>query len=534
MASGSCIRTAPASAGVGPADEEGGAVYSWSPDGSRLAIVAGSRLLVASSAGHARRIAGPPAQLGVVHGATLVARRHAAHLSGAHRARPHPALEPSRRRLRPATPDVRRGQRRRRAGRRPARPPRGSPARAQRARARPAAARHGEADRPPCRWTARSVAYIADSTETDCEHVSVWTPSRARILRVSYRLPAPCEDDYGGDVIGLRARARRLDGRLVDQPRLRQQRLRRRRPLRHACRTRTRSRSTSTTARTTATSSCGRSTPSVAGGSSQSSTMCASPSPTAACGAATVRTSMRSRSTEPASPVRGTGEEAHRRRPLPGRRAGGARHEALAGGAARRPRSDPRPGRARSRSTTRAPASSASSDPLLLGTVVDGACGLRGPPSCSGSRRRLVLRLDDGRSVTFTPCLGPVLAAIGDAGLYYSYRTPDREGRARSRWCRGKQLEQRLATGTLRMSRPAPRSTQSFATAPGASALAAGDLDGDGRVDLVSATPRSRARSPRLRGSAFDHPPRLPHRRAPTRFRLPSRTSTATATSTSR
>ena len=136
---------------VGPADEEDGAVYSWSPDGSRLAIVAGSRLLVASSAGHARRIAGPPAQLGVVHGATLVARRHAAHLSGAHRARPDPALEPSRRRLRPATPDVRRGQRRRRAGRRPARPPRGSPARAQRARARPAVARHGEADRPSCR-----------------------------------------------------------------------------------------------------------------------------------------------------------------------------------------------------------------------------------------------------------------------------------------------------------------------------------------------------------------------------------------------
>ena len=36
-----------------------------------------------------------------------------------------------------------------------------------------------------------SVAYIADSTETDCEHVSVWTPNRARIQRVSYRLPSP-------------------------------------------------------------------------------------------------------------------------------------------------------------------------------------------------------------------------------------------------------------------------------------------------------------------------------------------------------
>ena len=45
-----------------------------------------------------------------------------------------------------------------------------------------------------------SVVYVADSTETDCEHVSVWTPNRARIQRVSYRLPAPCDDDYDNDV----------------------------------------------------------------------------------------------------------------------------------------------------------------------------------------------------------------------------------------------------------------------------------------------------------------------------------------------
>ena len=65
------------------------------PPGDRGRFAAPRRLLRWPREAHRR----PAAQLGVVHGATLVARRHAAHLSGAHRARPHPALEPSRRRL---------------------------------------------------------------------------------------------------------------------------------------------------------------------------------------------------------------------------------------------------------------------------------------------------------------------------------------------------------------------------------------------------------------------------------------------------
>ena len=39
------------------------------------------------------------------------------------------------------------------------------------------------------------VAFTAATTGTDCEHVSVWTPTRRSIVRVWRRLPAPCEDD---------------------------------------------------------------------------------------------------------------------------------------------------------------------------------------------------------------------------------------------------------------------------------------------------------------------------------------------------
>ena len=41
-----------------------------------------------------------------------------------------------------------------------------------------------------------SVAYVSGSTETDCEHISVWTPTAGRIRRVWQRLAAPCYEDY--------------------------------------------------------------------------------------------------------------------------------------------------------------------------------------------------------------------------------------------------------------------------------------------------------------------------------------------------
>lgn len=42
------------------------------------------------------------------------------------------------------------------------------------------------------------IAYSAGSTATDCEHISIWTPAQKSIQRVWQRLPAPCDDSVFG------------------------------------------------------------------------------------------------------------------------------------------------------------------------------------------------------------------------------------------------------------------------------------------------------------------------------------------------
>jgi WD40-like Beta Propeller Repeat len=46
-----------------------------------------------------------------------------------------------------------------------------------------------------------------------------------------------------------------------------------------------------------------------------------------------------------------------------------------------------------------------------------------------GGKTIMLVRLDDGRTRTFTPGRGPILANLEPEGLYYSYRTPDGSGR---------------------------------------------------------------------------------------------------------
>ena len=43
------------------------------------------------------------------------------------------------------------------------------------------------------------IAYTAGSTATDCEHISIWTPAEKSIQRVWQRLPAPCGEDSLGE-----------------------------------------------------------------------------------------------------------------------------------------------------------------------------------------------------------------------------------------------------------------------------------------------------------------------------------------------
>lgn len=479
---------------VGPADEEDGALYSWSPDGSRLAIAAGSRLLVASPTGRTKRIGPPiasdsyasplwsadgtrltiaahtgidPAQIWSIRTDGTDLRRLTSSgvndvigvVNGAPAHRPAAPLEPSERVLGPRLLGT---------------------------------------EKPIGRLAADggSVAYIADSTETDCEHVSVWTPSRARILRVSYRLPAPC-DDYENDVSVYELA---LAGSMVGW-------------------------STNL--------GCGN------GG----------------CGVDVHRARLPAadplevdfddgedygneflRPFDPVGRGRVFAIESHvrvaepgghvRRCKLPGDQdaeaVDGARLALRGEGkeiivddhcqVVSRVALDTKRLQTVLLDGSRLIAARAGSLEiydtdvgglleqrlLLPGTVLDGASS--GVVVLRHGAVVTALRLDDGRAVTFTPCRGPVRAAIGGAGLYYSYRTSEREGRLAL--VPRKELERRLATGTSYQPR-CIRSAQTFATGPGPAVVAAGDLDGDGRPDLVTGNERGRSVSV-LQGPAFE------------------------------
>ena len=142
--------------------------------------------------------------------------------------------------------------------------------------------------------------------------------------------------------------------------------------------------------------------------------------------------------------------------------------------------------------------------PLPVGFVLEDVSGgvalLR-----HGKKDLLLVRLGDGRSFTVTPCRGPVLGAIEAPGLYYSYATTDRGGRLvlmpRS------ELDRRLASGIDVQ----PRCLRSYARYPtghGPAALASGDLNGDGRQDLVTANEEGGSVSVLLNGGDGTFPAR--------------------------
>jgi FG-GAP-like repeat/WD40-like Beta Propeller Repeat len=463
---------------VGPASEEDGAEYTWSPDSSRLAIASGSRLVLASLAGRPRRI-GPT--LASSSGALPLWSADGSRLTMAAQTGDDPAQIWS---IRADGTDLRRvtsagvndlvGF------------VHGSPARRAAPPLEPSERVLGprllETKQPIDRLAAdgASVAYIAGSTETDCEHVSVWTPSSARILRVSYRLPAPCDDDYdnetsvyelalagsmvgwstnlgcGNSGCGVDVHTARLPGAnpveagFDDGTDYGNQVLRPFDPLGRgpvfAVESRVR-----------------------VEGPDGSVRRCHLPGHATADAVDGGRLA-----------VRGAGRElivddhcrVVARVPLETRRL----QTVLLDGS--------RLVAARAGSLEIYDASTGGllqQRPLLPGTVLDGSAG--GVAVLRHGAVVTALRLGDGRAVTFTLCAGPVRAAIGSAGLYYSFRTPEREGRLVL--VPRQELERRLASGRLYAPR-CLRSAQTFATGSGPDVLGAGDLDGDGRTDLVT------------------------------------------------
>jgi Tol biopolymer transport system component len=479
---------------VGPADEENSAQYSWSPDGSRLAIASGSRLVIAFPAGRTKRI-GPPlgfssytpplwsadgtrltvaAQTGIdppqiwriradgtglrrltssgVNDVIGVVNEAPAH-------RPAAPLEPSEHVLGP---------------------------------------RLLATEKPIGRLAADgdAVAYIADSTETDCEHVSVWTPGRARIQRVSYRLPAPCDDNYTDDVSVYELA---LAGSMVGW----------------------------STNLGCGNSGCGvdvhsarlpDANPVEVGfddGTDYGNEFLRPFDPVGRGPVFAVESHVR---------VEGPGGNVQRCK-LPGDRdaesVDGARlalrgkgqelivddHCHVVGRVALDTKrlqtvllDGSRLVAARRDSLEIYDANSGGlveQRPLQPGTVLEGASN--GLVVLRHGTAVTALRLDDGRAVTFRPCLGPVLAAIGSAGLYYSYRTPEREGRLALVPRRA--LERLLAAGSSYEPR-CVRSAETFATGGVPAAVGAGDLDGEGRPDLVTANVDGRSISV-LQGPAF-------------------------------
>jgi Tol biopolymer transport system component len=49
----------------------------------------------------------------------------------------------------------------------------------------------------------RRVAFVPESTATDCDHIAVWTPGKEAIRRLSPGLPAPCLERGGGAIYGV-------------------------------------------------------------------------------------------------------------------------------------------------------------------------------------------------------------------------------------------------------------------------------------------------------------------------------------------
>jgi Tol biopolymer transport system component len=467
---------------IGPAGEEEGASYSWSPDGTHLAITVGSKLVVVTLDG--RRTP--------VHGLEAASESYAAPLWSPDGSRLTLAATtgddpPQIWSVRADGTDARRLTRA------------GSNDLIGFARAAPARAPvrpHPPSDRvlgPRLLGTAKpiglvaadggSVAYVSGSTETDCEHISVWAPTARKIRRVWPRLPAPCYDDYGSsqsDVYEL-ALARPMVGWSL-------------------------------------------------GGKSCGNSGCGVETHTARLPKADPKyvdeddgADYGNEFLRPFDPV-GRGEvfaiESNVRVALPG---GGVRRCTLPG----RQDANSVDGRRLAVPSergelivndhcavvSRIPLDTRRLQAVLLdgqrlvvarpglleaydvvsgrlvtqrsrprGTIVDGAAG--GLVALHSGWTLTVMRLADGRSISFRPCHGPVGAAMADRGLYYTHTTTEREGRL-AFVPRG-ELDRRLAAGTSYEPR-CLRSEARFATGRFPTSVAVADLNRDGRPDLVTA-----------------------------------------------
>jgi Tol biopolymer transport system component len=467
---------------VGPADEEGGATYSWSPDSTRLAITTGSKVVVVALDGRKPRMIRLTSACRCDSYSRLLWSPDGRRLMLAAQTGEDPAQIWSARadgtglrRITSAGVNDLIGVVRVAPGRAPARP-----------------LAHSErvlgptllmTSKPIGRLAADggSVAYVAGSTETDCEHVSVWTPSAAKIQRVWPRLPAPCYDEYSTESSVYELA---LAGPMVGWS------------LNLGC----------------GNSGCGVDTH------------------TAELPKAEPRYVDEDDGTDygndflrPFDPV-GSGDvfavESHVRIALSG---GGVRRCELPGHQDAESVAGHKLAVRTERGelvvddhcavVSRIPLDTKGLKAVLLdgsrlvavrrgvldvydvaggtliaqrsvpaGTTLDGAAG--GVVAFHRATIVTALRLDDGRSISFQLCHGPVGAAVSRLGLYYTYTTREREGRLAL--VPRRELERRLGAG--RSYQPqCLRSAEHFSSGGGPTAVAAGDFDGDGRPDLVTA-----------------------------------------------
>ena len=465
---------------VGPVDGEADASYSWSPDGSRLAIAAGPKLVIADPGGHSHRIRGVSAASNSGAAPTWSSDGRRLALAGQTGADPAQVWTvrsdgTGLRRLTSAGVNDIIGV----AGLAPARRP-----------ARPVAPSEWVAA-PNLLATARpipeisadggQIAYVTGSIDNDCEHVSVWQPAAGSIRRVSTRLPAPCSDDYNieSSVYEL-ALAGSVVGWSVNL-------------------------------------GCGNS-----GCGVQSSTVVLPKGDPTEVGF-NDGSDYGNEFLYPFDPVgRGRifavesrvrvalGGGRVRRCELPGHQDAWAvdggliavttpASVALVNDRCAVVKAVPLPeakhqsvlldvGRLLVARPGLLEAYDAASGALLLqrplpaGFTVDGAAG--GVLALHRGRSIMALRLEDGRSASFRPCHGPVRAAVDRTGLYYAYRTVERQGRLA--FVPHAELERRLDAGLDDEPR-CLRSADTFATAQNPASIAAADLNGDGRTDLVTA-----------------------------------------------